>query len=251
MRKVLNLLFICLALWSSAPAAWAQLYFTPVPIRAPKVAGAIGAPVILISVASFSPGAASGSASAAMTVDAPIGSTIIAGVNPSSPLATILTVVDSAGNTYALSQSAGSASVDGSAVAYSINTTHDLPIGGTLTVTTSDGGPWTGWAVWKIANANNGADKSVNTAGSSTTFSLSSGTLTQAIEIAITSTLTIGSGSGVTFTESSGFTNLTGAGAGSFGGMSYKITAATTALAYAPSWTPTGPYSSAMVTLKN
>ena len=246
---MIRLLLAALLFWASAPVVWAQIWI-PVPIRAPTPSGTgIGTPFVIISndIGPFN----SGSASSGTTVAAPAGSTIVIVLGPfANTGVTIVSVVDSAGNTYALSQAAAVATVFTIAEAYSVNTTFNLPIGGTFTAVVSDASQWFLGNGYAVSGAASGHDISVsiNQTTAGTSASLASGTLAQALEILFCTTSL---NTGGTFTESAGYTNLYGAGGAGGRGLGYKKTSVTTTSTYGPSWTGSQKYSAACASFKN
>ncbi|HEX4043277.1 MAG TPA: hypothetical protein VHY10_16385 [Xanthobacteraceae bacterium] len=191
----------------------------------------------------------SGTAVGPTTADAPIGSLVW--LEPSSFTTngvSVTSVTDTAGNSYSIIQSVATELT--LSFAYSI-TTNDLPIGSTFTVTMSDGSQYgLNFNVYSVSGV---ASLDVSTAFTSTSggtsVSLSSGTLGTSSDLLIGSVICNGASCG-TVTESSGFTNLTGAGALSFGSIGTDQPASTTSATYHPSWTSSHGYSAVLVAFK-
>ncbi len=115
--------------------------------------------------------------------------------------------------------------------------------GATITITMtgagSGGSEGTIAYCYQVANAALASpfDIAASSVTNTTTPSVATGTLAQVSEIVFGASYN-NNGSGVTYTEASGFTNLTSR-TGSVGqcfGLGYKITAATTTVTYAPTW---------------
>ena len=184
------------------------------------------------------------------TVDAPAGSTVVVAID----IATVnnqafVGVADTPTNSYTLVQPAAAAGTTNAAIGYSVNTTHDLPIGSQWTVTTGGGNYYIKGA-WITCTAGV-LDKSVtiNQATPGTSASLSSGTLSIANETAFGYVYMLGSGSGGgTLTTGSGFTDLQN---DSYTDVGYLIqSGSTTSITYAPSWTSSSAYSGVLVTFE-
>ena len=206
---------------------------------------AIGIP---FQIQSFVGANNSGSAVGSTGVDAPVGSVIVIALQSADFDANFTSFTDSAGNTYALEMSPVNGSYNCAAIAYCANTTHDLPIGSSFTAITSDAGQWYLQGGYAVSGANGGVDVTMSANGASATPSLSSGTLAQANEILFG---LVQSADNVeqTFTESPGFTNLYGAGAG-FSMMGYDTVSATTSVTYAPTLATPDAYGQVLVSFK-
>jgi hypothetical protein len=191
----------------------------------------ISVPVsIAAASANFNSGASSG---ALTTVAAPSGCLIIVGLGNAASAATITSLVDSNNNTYHTSiQGTADTNMPNGCIAWFINA-NPIPINTALTATTTTG-QWNIDGMWKILGATGGLDKSfTGQSQTGTSLSQATGTLINPNEIIFGQITMAG---GVTFSESSGFTNLFGAGPSSNGGIGYQIVSSTTGVTYAPSW---------------
>lgn len=193
---------------------------------------AIGTPVQLTGT---SAGTNSGSAAATTTtVDAPIGSLIVVAGTTGSINCTLTGLTDSAGNTYAIVQASAQSLNFGGGLQWVI-TSVDVPSGSSFTATTSSG-QWYLGGSWKVSGAQGGIDKSFSgTTNNVANISQATGTLASASQIIFGHVALAVS---ATITESTGFTNLIGAGASGFNSTGYDIVSATTTVTYNPSWTP-------------
>ena len=160
---------------------------------------AIGTPVAIMAEAL---GTTSGSSSPT-NVDAPVGSLLVFAVslwNIANGTITGCTLSD--GDTLTLAaQPAATGSVYNMALLYASNTAHDLPSGGSITCTTSNG---SGYAAggWSVSGANGGVDKTNSSvSGSAASVSLATGTLAVPSEIVFGAERYVGG----TYTEGSGF----------------------------------------------
>lgn len=208
---------------------------------------AIGTPVLIQSAQEST---ASGSPTAGHTgVDAPPGSLVIISVQPDNANVAVTGCSDSAGNSYAIVEPTPVVAIFTQAMAWSI-TTIDLPIGSSFTCTTSSAQTWETTGAWATSGATGGIDTTttLNQLVPGTSASIVTGTLATNSEIVFG--LLGFSTSATTYTESSGFTNLAGAGAGSFGGVGYQIVAATTSITFAPSFGSVQTYSTELVSFK-
>lgn len=213
---------------------------------------AIGIPNLLMGPDSANRN--SGSASGATSSDGPIGSLIVVCISAKSS-GTISTLTDSGGNSYSLAV-AVSATGGGTTdieLWYSLNTTHDLPSGGTFTATTSGGGQYFVNGAASISGCNGGLDNT-NTAkpGAVSSFSLtvpSSGSLSVPNEIVMVCFIPSGSAIAGTYTEGAGFTELTGSPVSNNSGcdFAYNIVSSIAAVTWSPSWTVNSPNISAAV----
>lgn len=192
---------------------------------------AIGTPTAISAVTVS--GTASGSP-ISTTVDAPIGSLIVvvgfAGVG-----ATINSMTLSSGDACSLAvQNSSGSGVESGSIWYCSNTAHDLPSGGTITATTSSG--TYGLGAFKISGANGGVDKMANNSnGAATSNSQAIGAFCGASSIVLA--VNVFNLLLTAWTEGSGFTQFSG-GNGVAYDMGYDIVSASTAVTYAPSWTP-------------
>jgi len=180
------------------------------------------------------------------------GTPLLAIVQTDNANAAISSVTDTAGNTYAkLIATPATANIVGAAAYYCASSTAAIVSGSTkLTVTTSNGSQWD-LDIWvSISGAGGGGDVASQQLGTTTgtSASISSGTLASASEILFGGMWLAGSAS--TITESSGFTNIFGAGASQWTAVGYKIVSATTSIAYSPSWTTSQKFTALLVSLK-
>lgn len=229
LKRLICLFFaLCLATVNPAQAAW------PGSGRHINAgAGGIGT-LVLTQVIDYA-GFTSGGNSDAMTVDSPIGSSIFLFTAVYDTNVTMSSCGDSAGNTYTAIQAAAASNVGPAEIFYSLNVTHDLPVGGTIHCTTSSGNPWIVEA-YKVANLNVGIDisKPLNTNTTGTSISQSTGTLAQASEMLI-NYCQPNSVTSIT-APTSPWTTLRNDNSQV---ISYDIVAATTTVTAAVSWSPT------------
>jgi hypothetical protein len=176
------------------------------------------------------------------TVDAPAGSlTLVAAIAAAlNTTLTGMTCSDNAtggSNTYVVEESSAvNLNSFACAIIASINTAHDLPIGGVITPAGTVGaGAFL--AAWKVSGCNGGLDKIVtanSATGTATSLSQSTGVLTVSNEI-VFSILSFNQNA-ATFVESTGFTTLINPTSGGVA-VSYAIVSSTASVTYAPSWT--------------
>lgn len=155
-------------------------------------------------------------------------------------------VTDSASNSYTgATASTGNTS---SRIFYCMNATQ-LASGGTITVTygNSQAHYAVAVAVSGVATASALDQETGNNNFSSTGLTLTTGTLSQADEIAFAQMMAKSPG---TFTEASGFTTFTSVGGTNKLFPSYKTVAATTAISYAPSLSGAATISEVIATFK-
>lgn len=179
-------------------------------------------------------GVASGS-TFATTANSPAGNLIVVYCGSQTLNSQISSVTDSAGNTYSQAvQSAAGASVPCAAIFYSPGA-KNLPNGGTITV---NGATYRAVAI-SIPMSPQAApvDKtgSLTNVGTNAPAAIPTGTLTQAAEIVLAMTQTVGSF--VTFNGSAGFTENTDPAVTSGIGTEYQIVNATNSISYQPTWT--------------
>jgi hypothetical protein len=191
-------------------------------------AAAVGTPTAIMAVAT---GVTSGT-SAPTNVDAPVGSLIVVSAALwNTPDGTVTGCTLSSGDT--LTQAAQPAPASGAfnqSLWYVSNSAHDLPSGGSVTCTTSNGSAYA-LGAWKVSGANGGLDASVSSnSGNASSITIATGTLAYANEIVFGSErYTEG-----TYTEGAGFTTLTNA-ANSVT-AAYEIVSSTGSVTWAPSW---------------
>lgn len=215
---------------------------------------AIGTPTIILSNSSTS-----NPSVLTTTVDAPAGSFLFFTIGAyRSNLTRILSITDSNGNVYAGGQSVPT----GVPTSFSwfqlfwATTASDLPAGSTVTVTftSAPSGVFNPlflfFSITGISANPFVTQGSTDANSSGSTTSLATGTLPTASEICFGVVYTTGQNSA--FNPSAGFT-LAGSITGTFGGLyvAYDIVAATTSVAYNPTWTHAAggtAYSSSIIT---
>jgi hypothetical protein len=210
----------------------------------------IGTPVVLDSDDFFT-GTATAT-SAATTAAAPAGSLVVIGF-ANYPLATFTSVVDSAGNSYALAVT-GTPEIGfiESQIWWCV-TTNNLPIGSTFTFNSSannlSGGIGIIGAI-SVTNASSGLDTTAS-GGSSVTapITLTSGTLAVPNEILVSALVYHNSN---TYTEDSNFTNVLGGTNTLNAAMGYRIVSSTASVTWNPSLSnPATEFSDAMASFKH
>ena len=190
---------------------------------------------------------------ATTTATVPIGSLVLFAAYPNTTGTTITSVTDQGtggSNTYTVVPVTATAGVTGATVAYVASTTHTIPSGTTFTVTTSDGSQYNPRGAWFSTAYSGGCDESnfATTATVATAVAgLSTGTLTNAADLAFGYVAPFASTSGSITTPSSPWINLYNNGHTHF---DYALPAATTSLAYAPTWTTSSNYSAVLLSFK-
>lgn len=207
---------------------------------------AIGTPTV---IANNTNGAAIGSGSSlATTVDAPVGSLIVFVIFANNANASITSVTLSSGDAVTQAvQPTVSPSIMNVAIFYALNTAHDLPISGTITVNTS-AGFWRA-ACYAVSGANGGLDKTnsavmttASLAASLATVGLGASSEIAFAGIYVTSTIT-------GWTEGVGFTTQVNPNVNR-PGVSTDIVSVPTAITWAPSWTGLSTYSAVIATFE-
>lgn len=199
--------------------------------------GASAPPSVVVTAinnaSDFAASIASGSASNATIADAPVGSLIVAWVgNTSQFINTILSCVDSAGDTLTQAVNEGGSPGYYNVSLWYVVAAHDLPIGGTFTCTTTFGN----YIIFAVdVTGLGGALDTTNTGTGNTSLSIATGTLAAPSEIVFGAQYP--SNSVGSYTTGAGFTSFdpTQAAAGD-GELAYEIVSATTSVTYAPSW---------------
>jgi hypothetical protein len=192
------------------------------------------------------------------SVDAPAGSLIVVAVGCwDNQNSTIISVTDSALNTYDIAVQATAPSVSAPCgIAYCLNSTNDLPSGGTITITQS-GLVQAILGAWIVSGANGGLDAApagVTPGAGASSVSISTGTLAQANEIVFGFVTTSQSIS--VLSNPSGFTELWNNTATPPGpidntmAFSYNIVSSTSTVTYNPSWTSAVNVASVMASFK-
>jgi hypothetical protein len=171
-------------------------------------------------------------------VDCPAGSALFAAAGANDLDTTVASLSDGTANVYLLLQNTPASGSYNSGIAYSLNLAHDVPIGSTISATETSGsnGAYVQGAVC-VAGANSGLDKSASVVDTSSvsSFSLPTGTLSEANEIIFGEWVALGATAIASYTEASGFTAITTASAAVNIGFAYKIVTATTSVPYNPS----------------
>lgn len=181
---------------------------------------------------------ASGTAQGSTTVVAPPGSLVIVTVYCADVTDTVVSLTDSAGNTYSFAaRSHTNASAE---IWYISNSINNMPIGTSFTATTTLGAPQqcaVGWCGYSTG-ANGGLDKTAANNGTGvTTLTATTPTLTTRSQICFaTEDQNIGF---TTYTEDGNWTELNGSPVTNHLGVdvAYRIVNAKTAVSWAPSWT--------------
>lgn len=193
---------------------------------------AIGTPTTILAF--DAPGGGPPTISNATTVDAPAGSLIVIYVAAFNAGDTTMATSCALSNGDTALRAATYTPVVASyssALYYVSNSTHDLPIGSTISC--NSGANQTGFAAWVITGTNGGLDKTASEGGVGT-VSLSTGTLSSANELVFGS---VNVGAGQTVTEASGFTTLVAYGNGTTNAdIAYQIVSATSSVTYNPSF---------------
>lgn len=204
----------------------------------------IGPPTKLFSAAFVN--VVSGLPSTGTSVDAPAGSLIVVALLNQVQNQGVSSLVDSAGNTYTQAESSAlSLSYYSTSIWYCSNTLNDLPSGGTFTPTTTGGATVFIQAV-AVSGANGGLDQTATENVTGTGFSLSTGALASASEIAFGAWNP--SNLFGTYTEGAGFTTIIADNG--FIVFSYDIVSTNTAITWAPSWTSSVAASPVLATFK-
>lgn len=179
------------------------------------------------------------------TNDCPIGSLIVAETANVTIIDTLSSVVDSAGNTWQTPIDNLSGTGIGIGWAYAVNSTVDLPIGGTITATFS-GSTTSALSAVCIGGAATSSpldvhNQSANGLAASSATTVNSGTLSQANEILLGGLNTATTSGTVTCGGSFTKTNA-GASATPNPTICTLIVAATTSVAFSPTWTTSPNY---------
>jgi hypothetical protein len=212
---------------------------------------AIGTPVLCFNGLGFVTGGSPNTLSAAISA----GSLIVVAFYNANPDVTMTSVTDSSGtNTYTIVQTPAVSGIYNVGFAYCVNCPAGLTTSSTITISGNCEA-----AVFSISGANGGEDQSVTNnyaaqGSADTTLNMTTGTLGSASEIAFAIWQSLESSNPTSWTESTGFTNLlAGTGTSVTGnglGLAYDIVSSTTAITYAPSWSPAGGYCTALITFK-
>lgn len=211
-----------------------------------------GDPVIGVGV-----NIASGSPSTPTTFDAPAGSLIVVALAAyDNPDQAFTALKDSAGNTYVrVAANTVSSNVYNGEIWACINSTHDLPAGGTLTATIA--GQNYDLVAAVFAGFNGGVNISVGSNNNSTTMTsvdpaISTGEMAESGELVV-GLLSLSSSGGGYFNESPGWQQFhqswpTEPGYGI--DFVYRISKSTAAVSYGPSWTNDESYGAALASFK-
>jgi hypothetical protein len=212
-----------------------------------KAVGA--APLISLTIIGTNSGAGN---NVTTTVDCPVGDALFMVTGANDTDTTVASASDGTANSYSSYQNTATSALYNGAISYSLNLAHDVPSGSTLSATETSGadGGYVQAAVC-VTGANSGLDKSVSVVEASavSTFTLTTGTLTQANEIIFEEWVPTTS---VSYTEASGFTPLTTCSATVGLCFAYTIVTATTSVTASPSSiTPTTTLTAAMASFKH
>jgi len=213
-----------------------------------KTVGA--APLIGLTIIGTNSGAAN---NVTTTNDCPVGAALFMATGANDTDTTVASASDGTANSYSSYQNTATSALYNGAISYSLNLAHDVPSGSTLSATETSGadGGYVQAAVC-VTGGNSGLDKSVSVVETSavSTFTLTTGTLTQANEIIFEEW--VPTSVPTSYTEASGFTPLTTCSATVGLCFAYKIVTATTSVTASPSSiTPTTTLTAAMASFKH
>lgn len=184
--------------------------------------------------------------------DCPVGSTIVLAAAYTTIADTLSGVVDSAGNVWQTPIDNTTATTVGIGFVYALNTTVDLPIGGTITATF---GGATNSQVRAMCisgllpTAALDTHNHTATGTGTTATSVATGTLAQANELVFGELGTATSAAG--YTPGGGYSNYATTNTNTPSvTLSFKTVAATTTVTFAPSWTTSSNYVSNILSFK-
>lgn len=191
------------------------------------------------------------------TANSPTGNLIVVvASSPQTSANNVVSVADSAGDTYVATTEINNASGADARLFYSANSA-SLPSGGTITVTFASATASHLTAAISVSGMASASPLDAQGAGTisagGTTPSVSSGTLSKAPELVV-GFVHISTGSGNTFTEASGFTANTPADRGAGGSIlrwAYQIAPTTTSVTYAPVLGTAQVYGGNVITFKS